>query len=833
MSPLLPARLRIALRLAALAAVPVTTLGQSAPIPPASAAAAAGILRHPEVTAQQPLTIHYETHKREAFWIRGATYELRFRLAPPGIGVDILRPAGTPGSLVSESSLDIGLTRHDGDRFATSLAASPARINIFRHGPHYADVHIFDLHPTTAKGDTLPVRVEVILHAYPERLYVETVLHPTVPATELPLLRDVTWVLPLANVTRYLGEGAWSDGAVGETFRRDRPEAGYTLGAETAGGAALGLVLADPAGTAALQLSEAGDRSILQLILDPAFENHRGKSASYVRLVAGDAAAVAAARQEELNLLPAEAVIVGDGATWEGYDPRRGFYTLSTETGLDVNRHFEHPDHRGVAAFGITNDAFRRRILIRHRDAAGGDRLGAGVVTDVHGHPLPILVQSSKNFSGEHEEPFYDPGDPAYSESFFPVVLDPGERALLRSVHLYQNWGRFPIKGLSSLQAWMPYYQMSVGVTETTCYVPFRFGGHPGIWIADLRGLSGRMWTTQPQFDNVGGHRFFHYTRHGVDHFPRVVRSRFRMTGPNLVWWGMEYETDDGAARLLLEMMEMPQTDETRHFVNVRVDFQDELTLRGPKDILHLLSIDTRTQRLRYGKAGYLNASDQPAEVDLRGDEPLMHPAVLSRTFPVAGLYDNLPESGQEGNNAVLVRRFVGQADGRPLVDLAVRIDTLGGGDVRLSLTLPDSVVSFRKGDFLDLELMLLPHGVHGSDFSTPLRERERYGINAPSVVVRSGRLVSSFPPAVRMAEEGPTEFTVVGGFGVIPVLVEGAYAHVPPRLQRRGRLGWQPVEMSTDGSNGHQTYLTDDGRFGFVFLVETDGSAVPFRILR
>ncbi len=98
--------------------------------------------------------------------------------------------------------------------------------------------------------------------------------------------------------------------------------------------------------------------------------------------------------------------------------------------------------------------------------------------------------QVSKNFGGEKEEKFYNPRDTAFSETFFPLYLEPNESMTLTSLHLYQNWGMHMTKHWSSLGAWMDYFHSSTGVTETTCYVPFKFAGIGGVAIADFRAMS-------------------------------------------------------------------------------------------------------------------------------------------------------------------------------------------------------------------------------------------------------------------------------------------------------------------------------------------------------
>ena len=134
------------------------------------------------------------------------------------------------------------------------------------------------------------------------------------------------------------------------------------------------------------------------------------------------------------------------------------------------------------------------------------------MILDQEGHPMPMVVQVSKNFAGEKEEKFYNPRDTPFSETYFPLYLEPGETVTLTSLHLYQNWGRHMTKHWSSLGAWMDYFHSSTGVTETTCYVPFKFAGIGGVAIADFRAMSQpTFWGGQPQHDNLAGHSFLSF----------------------------------------------------------------------------------------------------------------------------------------------------------------------------------------------------------------------------------------------------------------------------------------------------------------------------------
>ena len=805
----------------------------------------AHLLRHRELTRQRRLEVHYTSHHREAFVIEAEVYRLRFCLANPGVGLACLEHPEREGNVLDPArpSLGIVLTDGAGVRYDTSAAHTPARINIFRHGPHYHDVHVFDLIPTSAAGATLPIRGELVFHAYPDRLFTEVRLHVSGPLAVAEAA--VLWHLDPDAFRLWATAGA--TGPLGQRRSLVPPqlEAGAWVGIGGGQRPAVGWILSAPEGTATLRLEhdDAGLRLLQGLDLggtSPAAWAGGEVPALGCRVCLEPTSALeplGPLAEAEASPLGPDRFHVGRGGRFLGYDGRRGHYTIAPEGPRNFARgetfHFyDHPEDYDILPLTIQNDGRPRALYIKHMDRRLG-RVEAGIITDHEGQALPLLVQGSKNFCGEHEEPFYDPGDPAYAESYFPLVLEPEQRLRLRSYHARQNWGSHPLKQISSLQAWMPYYQMSVGVTETTCYVPFRFGGHPGIWIADLRGVSGEMWSSQPQFDNVGGHRFFHYRTADGEHFPRYLRSRFQLISPNMCRWGMDYVTEGGEAEVSLDIFEFPQTDQTRDFVHLRVDFRGELAIPRPAENLFLLSLDTTTQGLRYATLGYWDQDGRLAQcpADPSGSLPVGAP--LAREAPFIGLYGCTPESGQRGNNAIMVRRHAGRMHGADIGPLAVSARAQPGGNLLLGLTLPGEVARFGPGDFLDLDLVVMPYGtVHGGP-EVPLEERLRYGVSAPTVVATRGTVLEPFPARVRVDRSEEAEFVLSGGYSTMAVLVEGFADYWPPVLEALRTTGWERVDLTHGDPEGHHSYLTQDDRFGFVLLIGTDGSPLSLRVHR
>lgn len=796
------------------------------------------ILRHPELCRQDTLEVHYTDHHRGTFRIVAATYALEFLLRGPGVGLRTLARTGAKSPLDPDRpSLNLVLRAPDGVTYQTAAATRPARINIFRHGPHYHDVHVFDLAPTSPSGEVLPLFGEVVFHAYPDRLYVEVRLHPTAPLEVAEAA--VVWHLDARACARWHAEGGPGVLEDGDSVDLAPPPAGSWIGASGPGGM-IGWILGAPEGTARLQLqSEAGGRTLRQHVLlqgtpMPWVPGEVHSLACRVAMEEG-LAELAAVAAIEAAPLRAPAFTVGTGGRFAGYDAVRGHYVIEPAQRRRIIRNetfdfYDNPQDHDIIPLEITGDGSCRRIYVKHR-LAGIGRIEAGVVTDASGDALPVLVQGSKNFCGENEEPFYDPGDSAYAETYFPLILEPGMRLELRSYHARQNWGAHPLKQISSLQAWMPYYQMSVGVTETTCYVPFRFGGHGGIWIADLRGVSGQMWKSQPQYDNVGGHRFFHYRSGGTEHFPRYLRSRFSLISPNMARWGMDYVTEEGEARIAVDVFEVPQTDQTRDFVRLRIDFDRPLSIDDPAANLALVSLDTTTQTLRYGALGFTGPDGQLEELPAEPADRLPDRAVLAAASPLIALYRCRPESHTHGNNAIIVRHYGGCVGGTEVGPLALGTRALSGGNRMVALTLGGTSGHFQPGDYLEVDLLILPYGRVGDGPEVPCEERRRFGLAAPGVVATSGEVIETFPARIRLDRDGGAEFRLSGGASTLPVLLEGFRDYAPPVLEARTPDGWRPVVLTAGGREGHQVYLTSDRRYGFVFLLETDGGEVFLRV--
>lgn len=136
----------------------------------------------------------------------------------------------------------------------------------------------------------------------------------------------------------------------------------------------------------------------------------------------------------------------------------------------------------------------------------------------------------------------------------------------------------------------MDYFHSSTGVTETTCYVPFKFAGLGGVTIADFRAMSQEcFWVDQPQHDNLAGHSFLSYYD-GKDWIhPVYTGTVYRSTGPNWYDIGLRYLTSDGKIKVTADIFETPQNDELRSYFKVRYEVLQRLEIADAPRELPLL----------------------------------------------------------------------------------------------------------------------------------------------------------------------------------------------------------------------------------------------------
>lgn len=706
-----------------------------------------------------------------------------------------------------------------GKVYSSLRSKKASRVNIYRRGPYYIETHWLDLELADSEGNAAPIKGEVVFYSYPEKTHMAVVLHVT---------KDIE--IKSARIAFDFDAETCASPTQNEFEQGMRVNA-FCLVKRADNAPTCALIYPVPRGVDDVSIEKV-DRTVRVSNFIYNNEAHDGatakwhegdKPAAYFEILPLDRSEVSDEMEAEVRPLLAGAISAETGKSL-GYDPVRGCYTVQSDYEGSFSYYFyEAPNQYESVAFSIRNDDIARKIYVLHEAQKPVGSVECGVLLDENGDALPITVQISKNFRGEFEEPFYNPPDAPFSETIFPLYLAADEQRKLTSLHLHQNWGNHPLKQFSSLGAWMDYYHMSTGVTETTCYVPFMFAGLKGVSIADFRPMSQRMWESQPQHDNVAGHSFLSY-RDAADkwHFIEYSYTIFRSTGPNWADMSIGYISDDGKARVRIDVFELPQTDELRNFVHLHVDFLDRLELRDGNlsENMRLLKIASWVQGMRYTHVAYGGAAGDCKIVPIRlNDDFTVNAAPLPKENGWAAVYPD-----KRGANAYIVRRFEGRISGKsvaPGVSLIGRND----GNTELYLVPITDAREINAGDYIDADLVLMPYGGGTQDEKPAQKCALDFGLNSPRVTeVMAGTKVSDFPTRIVLDANGRAEFRVTGGINVIPIIVEGAKDYRSLKLYSTDGEKALIDLSSKIGKDGYQKFVKDDGTYGFVFLVNTDG---------
>jgi hypothetical protein len=777
------------------------------------------------VSAASFVDVHFDNAERSRFTIVASGYSVSVALDHPRVTALRLGNEAAP-NLLEGDGIGFEARSRAGTIYSSAQASKPARLNIWRHGPYYHEVHVLDTPLTSAEGRDLPGTAEWIFHCYPEKFHLQAIFRRA-GAGGPP---EVSLSLPIT------GLAARASGRVTPGYTSGAPPGRFAPAYLLRGGA-LALAVLPVRGA----LEEGGSRPEI-----------RGSGrVSLAFLPAADASAARARVAEEIQPLDAGHFTVLDGGRFTGYDRDAGYYTLRTQLptlAMGFESFWANPNQYLQIRFRVRGDGRPRRIMIQH-DSPFAGTLEAGVLADRYGFPLPVPVQACKNFNGEGEEP----DDTAFGETYFPLDVAPDADVERISYHLFQNWGNHPLKQLSSIRYFEHYYHLSTGVTETTCYVPFTKRAYPrtGYTIADFRGISGHTWKEQPQHDHVALIGFLQYRekaalgarrsalgpdKSGLSFVPterrapsaqsaaeggwcqlRYQRSHFDFISPNFARFRMEYVTEDEKMHASVEVFEIPQTDQTRSFVRLRYDVLQPVHLEDARHDLRLLNANTDITRNRYATIGWLDVRNRVQTDDLRYDDTWsVEGEPLGDAHPFVCLYPS-----EKSNNAFVVRSYQGRVAGEPLSHLALSVIGYKNGVAEQALTLPDRALTLQPGDFIGMDVILMPYGTERSDWHAPERERTYYGSDAPRVTTIAGTRLADFPTDVRVGAEGAAVFETTGGEDALPLIVRGFSAYKAPLLfEFDGQ--WNFLDQQVRGNDWYQAFRDPDGSCGAVFIVKT-----------
>lgn len=541
-----------------------------------------------------------------------------------------------------------------------------------------------------------------------------------------------------------------------------------------------------------------------------------------------------------------------------GYDSLRGIYrfSLAGAKGGFSGPYYNEPNKQYRVSFTVRGDDHSRKVYILAHTTVG--QLECAVLLDSNDVMVPVPLEVGKNFSEvSGERNIYNLADATYGETIFPMVINAKEKYEYTVINLYQNWGRYPLKQLSWIQFFSPYYHLSTGVTETNCVLPWMFTDR--IWyntLPDHRGMSAPLWAGQPQHTSSGEHDWLKY----LDENGKEIRWENRWNtidsyGPTYADVKMDCLTYDGKMKVSYTHTEMPQVDENRGYYEMTYEVLSDITIQNCVTDLHFYKVDPNDGTGRYQKVGYLGEANESVVVNAnQTSKPVKY--VLGDNCPYFSFFDmdNHSDPNGYGNVAFLIYNsdfVIGGEKVEPDFAIVNYDDT-----VYLTLNIEDPI-TFKAGDKFTINAIVLPWGSHlledgitdektnNFEYTMILPDgslymdknvrdvRENSLLNPVKAVAgENAEIVESvFVPKVKTTNGESCEFTLTGGYNNIAVRVYGFEKHTVPVIYEKIGDEWVIYEVSSKNAekdahyyDGYCVHYDGDGTFSYSFVTTMDG---------
>ncbi len=584
-----------------------------------------------------------------------------------------------------------------------------------------------------------------------------------------------------------------------------------------------------------------------------------------------DFSGMRAADEIERNPLTADDITVTghstslDGTGFVGYDKLKGHYVMNI-AGSGFADAYGEPDKKYIDNIKVVAKDDRDVFFMVHSTCP----LEGAALTDKNDLLIPMGLEVMKNFDHEVEEPIYDPADKMYGDTLFPVKLAKGKTLEFSLVNVYQNWGKYPLKQISSISYYVSYYHMSTGVTETNCLAPYYSTylnkDDVGSWILpDFRGMSNDGQT----YEEDGSEKHSDIQNNSVGALNGVSNgsslssseadlgiyqgSDIRSSGLTYADMNYSYTSKNGSYDVVYRHVEMPQTDEGRTYYTVEISFKKSTSLKYAD--FSIFSFDARVNGDYYKNAAYIDANGNKQVVSIDSTKLQSTTSIINKWSPTLYklnkgssyfTYYNMVRDGihESGNFALIVKDYAitvnGQASDIGLAFYNDRIKRNSAYSNRGSLTIAENT-TFAAGDKITVNVILLPYGKGSgeSDISSVEKVYKDSATEALKVTATKGAVVEDdFIATVRAASYGVAEFTLSGGAIKnsevnYAIRVKGLKKLGKLKVEKKNASGeWETVELaSTDGFDGYSVIYEKDGTLEYSFIVTKTESDVTYRV--
>lgn len=734
------------------------------------------------------------------------------------------------GNVYIADSFDTYFTDINGNTYYSSDSSEEGRVNTIRLGEYYYECHVRDF-----DGKSTDFKVDKAYHLYGDRLYNQLTLMAEEATVNLQEFGSIIKI-PADTVVSFIAKddgGTYPDttgetpslhyvafdiknvGVVGFIVPCDGSVKLTTLSLED-GYYVLKFTANYVPGTGINKYDETGSQPLNNVTFGTRIYTDKTHSFDGIE------------KEAYLERNPLAGITVDgsiSGARFTGYDALRGAYTF-TMNGTDFTTAYNNPEWQFKAPITITSDSSDRTFYIRMFGTNGC--LEAGAILDDTDTLVPIDVEVCKNFQGDGGEPFYSVKDYQYGDSFFPVSIKADETLSFTLLNLYQNWGRFPLKQLSSIEFHVSYYHLSTGTTESNCIAPYFVFEKDGWTLPDFRTRSGNMWPEQPQFNSVGILKFVNYTPKVLGLFntktilSEYVDAQIDSVGQTYSDITNRYISDCGSYEYTLRHVEFPQTDENRTYYEVEINFLRDVDFANFRRDFDIFYFDGRSAK--FDKAGYLDESNTPVITNVEKTIATKY-YTLGSDSPYLGFFDVSKDAEHQiearfaCNFGLIVRDSEIVMNGEK-ADIPFAFREFSTSEKSQgALTLDTKKASFKAGDSIKLTLILLPWGVgYEENDSTVLKVREDSALKPITVTATKGSVKADKLVPTVVAENNEASFSIKGGRNNIAVRVDNFTSLECPQILMNG----EKVNLaSSNGYDGYSVFYNDDGTYSFSFVYE------------
>ncbi|MCR5694322.1 MAG: hypothetical protein K6G89_05050 [Clostridia bacterium] len=670
---------------------------------------------------------------------------------------------------------------------------------------------------------------EQTLHSYSDKIHSKLRLLYDYRVTDLAEFGE-RYTIP-KNTVEKLAVGMTS-GTVLESVEGTVENFEY-IGFDIKNAGVFGVIVSNDKATKSRVYSD-GENYVVELYLDVSGSHAKGSESSFGhRLYTStdhtfdELANEAYCERNPLTLTLVSKYTRTSGMRAVGYDTKIGAYVTSVR-GTDFNTaYYTSPNAYYGGKIRVNASDGNRKIYIYSNGASGC--LESAALLDENKMLVPIQTEVCKNFSYEIEESYYDPKDPQWGITVFPLVVESGKNLTYTMLNLYQKWGLHALKQVSSISFHIGYYHLSTGVTESNCIAPYFVYGRDGWTLPDFRGCSGIMWSDQPQFNSTGRPKFLSYKDNSREYQSEYTGTVIRSVGPVYSDLDYSYRSYDGSISYTLRHIEFPSNDENRTYYVMTGEVLEDVTFENARQKFTLFHFDPRYQCMAVTKYKAEDGSDVTLTNSTTSaqSEKIYK---LSDENPYFSLYDYDVEGSESDveNFGFIIRSFEMTVGGQKFTGgLVMRNSVFKDGVLqnKVEISADADTLAFKKGDTFRFVFILLPFGVAEQKDDHNVQYVIEDSVENPWRVasVNVGTVIEDeYLPMIKCVND-VAEFTLTGSRNANAVRVCGFTKLVRPKIQEYVDGTWVDYKYNRYDFDGYQVNFTDDGYFDYSFIVDME----------